>query len=410
VIGHRIARGWERARTTPGLGKDLTAIVALVVAGVLVASGILANQRVHWPWQDERILKADFQSAPGISPGNGQEVRIAGVTVGRITKADVTDDGLARLTLAIEPKYDVYKDAVLSLRPKTPLNDMYVEMNPGTRGAGELPDGGVVPVEQTRNPVAIDEVLDHLDDRTRNALTTLLDESDTALVSGPESLPPGLDAAQQVMTTLRPVATSLAARQRKIASLVTSLRAITTAAGGDDTRLRRLIGSLGTTVTTLAAHDDDVRAALRELPGTTAQLRNATSRVTGLSRQLDPTLKNLKAASGTLPTALSDLAGVAGHLDRTAVKARPVVAQLRPVVADLRPFTDALRPTLANVVPIAHRLDFGTGLLVQRFADLQAFVYNTTSIVSLQDANGGILRGQADINASTLGLPMGGSN
>lgn len=410
MIGHRIARGLERARTTPGLGRDLIAIALLITMGVVVASGILSKQHVHWPWQSERVFMADFRQAPGISPGNGQEVRISGVTVGRITKADVTTDGDARLTLAIEPKYQVYKNAVLVLRPKTPLNDMYVEMNPGTPSSGVLPKDAVLPIQQTRNPVEVDEVLQHLDDRTRTALATLLDESDAALASAPENLPAGLDSTNQVLRTLQPVAQSLATRNRTIAALVTAFRQITTAAGGDDARLRRLLGSMATTVTTLAAHDDDVRAALRQLPGTTTQLARATSSVNGLSKQLNPTLKNIKAASSTLPDALSDLGTLAGQLDSTAIKARPVVAELRPVIADLRPFIGALRPTLSDVVPVADRLDFGTQMLVQRLADIQAFVYNTTSIVSLQDANGGILRGQADINASSLGIPTGGTN
>lgn len=402
---NRITRGWERARTIPGLGRDVTAIVALIVAGLLVAGVILAKQRVHWPWQDEVILKADFRSVPAISPGNGQEVRIAGVTVGRIMEADVTDDGRARLTLALEPGHPVYKDTHLVLRPKTPLNDMYVEMSQGSEQAGELEDGALIPVEQTSNPVQVDEVLGHLDESTRTALTTLLGESDVALASAATHLPEGLDATGQTLETLKPVVRAMAQRRGSIASLVTALQTIASAAGKDDARLQRLVTSLATTVTTLAEHDDDVRAALKALPGATDELRSATSAVTGLSTELDPALANLKEAAGDLPPALESLGDVAKEVEDTAVRAQPVVEQLRPVIADLRPFVDALRPTLDNVVPIGARLDRGTKVLVSRLTDLQAFVYNTASVVSLQDANGGILRGQIAVNTTTLGLP-----
>ncbi|KRB76093.1 hypothetical protein ASE01_13765 [Nocardioides sp. Root190] len=406
MIKSRIVRGWERARTVPGLGRDITAIVALIVAGLLVAGFILAKQRVHWPWQDEVILKADFRSVPAISPGNGQEVRIAGVTVGRITEADVTDDGRARLTLSLDPGHPVYKDTHLVLRPKTPLNDMYVEMSQGTKGAGELEDGALIPVEQTSNPVQVDEVLSHLDESTRKALTSLLGESDVALASAATDLPAGLDAADQTLATFKPVVKELAKRRESLASLVTALQSIASAAGKDDERLQRLVSSLATTVTTLAEHDDDVRAALKALPGATDELREATTAVTGLSAELDPALVNLKKASGELPSALESLGDVAVEVEDTARRARPVVDQLRPVVADLRPFVNALAPTLADVVPIAARLDLGTQVLVDRMVDLQAFVYNTASVVSLQDANGGILRGQASVNLSTLPIPI----
>lgn len=406
MIRNRIVRGWERARTVPGLGRDVTAIVALILAGLLVAGVILAKQRVQWPWQDEVILKADFRSVPAISPGNGQEVRIAGVTVGRITEAKVTGDGRARLTLSLDPGHPVYKDTQLVLRPKTPLNDMYVEMSQGTEQAGELEDGALIPVDQTSNPVQIDEVLGHLDESTRAALTALLGESDVALANAATHLPRGLDAADKTLGTFRPVVKAMAQRRESIASLVTALQQIASAVGKDDERLHRLVTSLATTVTTLAEHDDDVRAALKALPGATDELREATSAVTGLSDELDPALANLKKASGELPSALESLGDVAREVEDTAVRARPVVEQLRPVVADLRPFVNALQPTLDDVVPIASRLDRGTQVLTSRLVDLKAFVYNTASFVSLQDANGGILRGQASINTSTLPIPI----
>jgi phospholipid/cholesterol/gamma-HCH transport system substrate-binding protein len=406
VNRNRFARGWERARTVPGLGRDVTAIVALILAGLLVAGVILAKQRVHWPWQDEVILKADFRSVPAISPGNGQEVRIAGVTVGRITEAEVTDDGRARLTLSLDPGHPVYKDTHMVLRPKTPLNDMYVEMSQGTEQAGELKDGSVIPVDQTSNPVQIDEVLGHLDESTRAALTSLLGESDIALANAATDLPKGLDAADNVLGTFQPVVKAMAQRRESIAFLVTALQQIASAVGKDDERLQHLVTSLATTLTTLAGHDDDVRAALSALPGASDQLREATSAVTGLSAELDPALVNLRKASGELPSALESLGDVAREVEDTAIRARPVVEQLRPVVADLRPFVNALQPTLSDVVPIAARLDRGTQVLVSRFVDLQAFVYNTASFVSLQDANGGVLRGQTSVNTSTLPIPI----
>ncbi len=279
-------------------------------------------------------------------------------------------------------------------------------MSQGTKDAGEFEDGDVIPVEQTANPVQIDEVLGHLDESTRQALTTLLGEADAALAHAPENLPAGLAATDQTLQTFQPVVASLEQRSDTIASLVNALRIIASTAGEDDERLQRLVSSMATTMSTLAEHDDDLRAALDELPRVTQELSDATSSVTGLSRQLNPTLRNLREASDDLPAALEELSGVAGSLEETAVAARPVVRDLRPLLADLRPFVDSLQPTLDDVVPVSNRLSGGTSLLVSRMTDLQAFVYNTASIVSLQDANGGILRGQIDVNASTLPIPM----
>jgi phospholipid/cholesterol/gamma-HCH transport system substrate-binding protein len=403
----KMSKAWERARTEPGLGRDVGAIVGLMILGLVVAGFILSHQRVNWPWKDEHTFQADFRDSPGIAPGNGQEVRIAGVTVGRISAADVTDEGNARLTLAIDPDYKVYQDARLVLRPKTPLNDMYVEMSPGTEGAGELGGDDVIPVGQTADPVQLDEVLGHLDERTRNALSGLLGESDAALASAPQALPVGLAAATDNLETFKPVVESLQKRRQLIALLFSDLSDISAAAGQDDERTRRLVTSLATTLTTLSGRDDEVRAALNALPGVTEELGAATKSVQALTGQLDPTLRNLKEASGELPGALKDVGTVASELEDTAVRARPTVQKLRPLVADLRPFVAALRPALGDLEPISQRLDLGTRVLTSRLVDVQAFFYNTASFVSLQDANGGILRGQTSVNTSTLPLPVG---
>ena len=74
---------WERARSEPGLGRNLIAYAALVLIGTMVAGYFLANQRFNPPWEDKYTVYAMFEESGGVAPGRGQEVRIAGVEVGR---------------------------------------------------------------------------------------------------------------------------------------------------------------------------------------------------------------------------------------------------------------------------------------------------------------------------------------
>ncbi|MCW2786661.1 MAG: hypothetical protein JWP74_3178 [Marmoricola sp.] len=403
----RVARLADTVRTVPGLGRDVTAIIVIMVLGLTAAGGILAKQRVHWPWQNQFVFAADFKEVPGISPGNGQEVRIAGVTVGRITKADVTDAGLARLTLALDPGYKVYSNARLVLRPKTPLNDMYVEMSQGSAPAKQLRSGQELPVSQTSDPVEVDAVLQHLDDRTRVALTSLLDESDDALASAPADVPSALNATDATAKKLKPVVVALETRRAKIARLVTELGDISQAAGGDDTRLARLTASLDSTLSTITSHDDDLRASLSTLPGLSRELGSATGQLRSLGGQLNPTLDDVRTASSSLPGALGRLSTTADAIKTTAASAAPLVRGLVPVADDLRPFAANLSASLADASAITGRLDSATAQIVGSLNDLQAFIWNTASFVSLQDANGGILRGQIQVNTTTLPTGLG---
>ena len=404
---HKMKRAWERTKTVPGLGRDVTALIALFALGTFTTSIVLVNQRFDWPWEEKFEFQAEFSETPGISPSNGQEVRIAGVTVGSITEAEVTDDGLARLTLSLEPGHTVFKNTRLVLRAKTPLNDMYVEMSEGSPKAGKLDEGDVVPVAQTASPVQVDRVVQNLDEDARTGLASLLQESDVALANAPQHLGPGLDATDQVLADLKPVIEALEGRRSQIRRLVGSLSEVAGATGGDEARLARITTSLADTLGVISARDDELTQALATLPGFVSELKSATKNVTRLSDELDPTLEAVEAASGTLPTALARLASLAERLDETSKTATPVVREARPVLADLRPVVPRYDAALAEAAIVTDRLDYLTKTVVDYRQDISAFVYNTTSMLSLGDANGGILRGQVEVSAQSLPFVVG---
>ena len=108
---------------------------------------------------DFYTVEAEFETGQAVVPGQGQTVNIAGVKVGDIGKVEL-EDGVAVVELKIQDKYKpIYRDATMLLRPKTGLKDMFVELDPGTQAAGELPEGGRIALAQTRPDVNPDEIL-----------------------------------------------------------------------------------------------------------------------------------------------------------------------------------------------------------------------------------------------------------
>jgi phospholipid/cholesterol/gamma-HCH transport system substrate-binding protein len=401
-LRHKLHNTWTRIRATKGLGRDLGVVAGLIVLASVVGGVILSHQRVSFPWQQKVSYQADFEEAPGVAPGQGQEVRIAGVPVGEITRADITRDGHARLTLSLKKRYGtVYANARAFLRPKSQLNEMYVFLEPGGKPAKVLEPGSVLPQAQTTRPIQLDEVLSHLDDRARTAGRIALEESDAALAR-PDVIPPDLRAADATLLALRPVMEALDTRREKIGRLVTAFADIATAAGEDDARLARMLDSARETLDTLAARDADLDATLRQLPGFGDDLRTASGAVSDLAGQLNPTLDGIRAASDRLPGALAGMSGVVDRLDRTADLARPVVDGARPLVADLRPLMASARPALADTVAWSYRLDPVTANLVDHLPDVGAFVYQGNSVFQLEDANGPILRGLVVLGQDTI--------
>jgi len=396
----------ERMRSTPGLRRDVIALVVCAVVGVSTGGFLISRQDWQPPWSHRYEFSAVFSSAPGVHPQSVQEVRIAGVKVGRIVKAEPTDGGRAKLTMSIDPDQKIYKNAHVLLRAKSPVNVMYVALDPGGPPAPLLPDHGVIPIEQTARPVQPYEVLDRLDGDTRRALTALINESDVALAAGPRNLAEGVDATSRAFEAFQPVVTSLASRREEIARLVTAFATISRAVGDDDAQLSSLVRSLDVTLNTLSDHDGDFQQVLAQFPGLATDLKASMAQVRGLTDQLDPTLQNITKASDVLPGTLKQLTGTV-HTARGLVRdAKPVVRDARPVVADLRPFAAAADSAFADLRPVAGQLPHATTLLVPWMQDLAAFVYQTSSAFSLHDVNGGFGRLNAvfDFTNPTGGL------
>ena len=136
-------------------------------------------------------------------------------------------DGKAIIGMKIQRKHDrIYKDATILLRPKTGLKDMVAELTPGTPEAGQIEEGGVIPVSQTLPDVNLDEILATLDADTRDYLMLLLNDGAEGLGSerqGPRAgaghPAPGADREVRARDQRGP---GRAAREPRAASCTTS--------------------------------------------------------------------------------------------------------------------------------------------------------------------------------------------
>lgn len=384
-----------RLRNTPGIAGDAAMILVVLVLGLGSVTYLLVHYRIVLPGQSQYHFAAEFDQAPAVQLAARQEVRIAGVPVGKITGASVAHDGYAQVDFEIASGHPVYRNARVVLQSKTPLNIMYATLDPGTPTAGALPDGGVIPVSQTQRVTQPYELLDQLDERSRAALTSLVNEADVALAKAPTQLPGDLTAVKQAAISFRPVVQALAERRANLRHLVTSVSQIATAAGGDDQRLARLASDLEATLSVVSERDQQLGRTIDQLPGLTRSVRSSMTSAARLSRQLSPTLDALTKASGALPKTLADLSATVGNVSTVVTKARPVVAKARPVVHSLSPLTRNLHTALGYLSPVTSNLPAATARLVPWLNDLGAFIYNTSSSFSLGDANGGL--GRADL-------------
>ena len=153
---------------------DFVAIAALCVAAISTVPYILEHQPSFTFGQSYYVVKAPFTTAAAVTPGQGQAVTIAGVEVGLVGGVSL-HDGDAVVTMDIFKRYaPIYRNATVLLRPRTPLKDMYLALDPGTRAAGAVPAGGTLSLANTQPDIDVDQILSSLDADTREYLLLLL--------------------------------------------------------------------------------------------------------------------------------------------------------------------------------------------------------------------------------------------
>ncbi|GAA2541953.1 MCE family protein [Mycolicibacterium diernhoferi] len=117
-------------------------------------------------------------------------VTYRGTEVGQVRDVQLTEDG-ARAILSIDSKYKIPSDLEAEVHSQTAIGELYVALIPRNGAAPPLAEGDVIPVDRTRVPPDINQLLDAtnrgLTAIPQDNLQTVIDESYTAVGGlGPE--------------------------------------------------------------------------------------------------------------------------------------------------------------------------------------------------------------------------------
>jgi phospholipid/cholesterol/gamma-HCH transport system substrate-binding protein len=409
--------------------RDFLAIVGLVVLAGAIAAYILLRQPAFTFGQSYYSVRAEFANSAAVTPGQGQAVTIAGVQIGQVGGVQLVN-GRAVVTMNIFRQYaPIYRDATVLLRPRTPLKDMYLALDPGTKRAGAVPEGGLLSAAATSPTVDLDQILASLDADTRSYLLLLLsggaqafrDAASPSAAAG--SAPDGAASSQttaapsaQAVVDLRGTfkrfapldrdtrlfATLLAQRNSNLRLAIHNLQQVATSLGAVDAQLASLIVSSNTNFSAISAQDANLEAGLALFPGTLNQTNSTLGKVNAFAAQLGPALHELLPFARALGPALQ--------------ASRPLFHDTTPVIRDqLRPFSTAVQPLARALRPAATQLSRATPPLTRSIGVLNT-LFNTlayqpsggqqgylfwgswlahiaSSLTALQDAHGPTVRG-----------------
>src|SRR5687768_11688879 len=111
------------------------------------------------------------------------DVRISGVPVGKVKTVEPNPEtGRSTAVIQMEERFaPIPKDTQAVLRQKTLLGETYVELTPGNKSAGMLPEDGELPAAQVSSTVELDEIFRAFDDETREAFQTWMQQQARAV-------------------------------------------------------------------------------------------------------------------------------------------------------------------------------------------------------------------------------------
>lgn len=401
-------------------GRTFAAMIFLAVVALAIGGYILSNQRFYLPaWvplvgSDFYVVDAELETSQAVVPGQGQTVNIAGVKVGDIGSVRL-EDGRALVEMKIQRDHaPIYRNATILLRPKTGLKDMYLSLDPGTPAAGEIPEGGRVPVENTLPDVNPDEILAALDGDTRDYLRILLSSGAEALSGdSPARLRQTLKRFEPTTRDTARITRGLVVRRRNLRRVVHNFQLLANELGDKDTQLAGFVDSANANFAAIARQDASLRAALRQLPGTLDQTGATLRDVDALATNLGPALQELRPGARALGPSLraarpflrTTTPVIRNQLRPFARDVQPTVRDLRSAAADLAVVTPRLTRTVRVVNSLLNTLAYNPPGREEGYLFWASWANHAGStLFGTQDAHGPIRRGLVLVSCSGLGI------
>jgi phospholipid/cholesterol/gamma-HCH transport system substrate-binding protein len=241
---------------------------------------------------------ADFTDSSGIKPND--EVRIAGVRVGKVTGVDLdTDHGVVKVTFKISSGADFGTDTNAEIKVKTLLGAMFLSLEP--KGSGQLKEGSTIPTSRTRSAYDVVEAFSGLAQRAEDIDLPQLTKSLNTLAGATQNTPEGFKSTLQGLSAL---SANVAARDSQLNTLLGNLKKVSGVLADRDQDIVTLMKNSDVLLRAVVAR----REAVHELLVSTSKLSTELTALVQQSRaDLKPALSNLKSVVDVLRKNQSNL-------------------------------------------------------------------------------------------------------
>ncbi len=269
---------------------ETAGVVAFAIVSLLLTA-LVANTLARSSSGDQNTYVAEFTDASGIGPGD--EVRIAGVRVGRVEARELRD-GVARVEFSIQADQPVRTDTRARISYLNLLGQRYLALEAGSRPGAAMTSGGVIGTDRTAPALDLTELF--------NAFEPLFDalDPDDVNVLAREIV----DAMQGQGPTISHLTTQtadltahLADRDAVISRVIDNVTVVMASMSEHRDEIADIIAGLGRLVGDLADDSDDIEAALTSMD-------RLTTSVDGLlddsAEPLTSSVESMRSIGGTM--------------------------------------------------------------------------------------------------------------
>lgn len=242
-------------------------------------------------------LTATFDDVAGMY--DGDDVKLAGLTVGQVTDIQVVD-GRARVSFEVDEGVPLPEDSTVAVRWRNLIGQRFLGLQPG-RAAELLGDGDTM--ENARNVVDLGQLVNQLVPLTRAVSPDQVNEILTTLLEAFEGNDETFD---ELLADFDGVLGTLAERDATISQLLEDYDTISTSIASRDAQIAQMVDNLVAISETFAGNDELLDQALVEL----STLSTGVDRILDQSADdLGQTLDHLGVLTGTAADHVDELEG-----------------------------------------------------------------------------------------------------
>src|SRR4051812_38378565 len=277
------------------------------------------------------------------------DVRISGVSVGKVKEIQTQSDGRTNVTIQMDSKYaPLPKDSRAILRQKTLLGETYVELTPGTKSKGTIPENGTLPEAQVSPTVELDEIFRAFDHKTRDAFETWIQSQAASFHARGQDINDAIGNLAPFAVDTDVLLRVLNAQKEDVRGVVRDTGTVFNALSARDNELASLITNSNKVFQTTAQRDEDLKAFFRVLPTFQQESTTTVNRLTRFANNTNPLVTQLRPAARELSPTLQQLGLLAPDLKGLFRDIPPLVTASKAGLPALEKFLDEFRPFLGE--------------------------------------------------------------